>query len=369
MPEADDISALNQQLQQEHASWQASENPITRMETSEQDQLLGFTPGEGDLSLEQAAAADMAAPTVTMAEAITESNAGAPSAFDLRDVGGKKYTTSVKNQGGCGSCVAFGTLAVMETTFQYRRRNPNTGIDLSEAHLFYCHGADDNRSCSNGWWPHKAFEYAKSKGVATEDMFPYVGSQQPCNVSAGWQDSKATSLGHTKVETRAKMKEWISTRGSLTGCFVVYSDFFAYQNGVYRRSANAQQRGGHCVEIVGYDDSLAAWICKNSWGINWGDRGFFKIGYGQCQIETWSGPWGCDGVRLRGWHTTKVAGIYSSEADRGAWVYLKNQGWRHLGDDQMAQHLLVAELSSARAGDRNVRALVDGNSVETVYVS
>jgi hypothetical protein len=28
---------------------------------------------------------------------------------------------------------------------------------------------------------------------------------------------------------------------------------------------------------VGYDDVQECWICKNSWGASWGDRGFFLI--------------------------------------------------------------------------------------------
>jgi hypothetical protein len=40
--------------------------------------------------------------------------------------------------------------------------------------------------------------------------------------------------------------------------------------------------------IVGYDDNLKCWIVKNSWGPGWGNGGFGLIGYGQCNIDTWS---------------------------------------------------------------------------------
>ena len=46
-------------------------------------------------------------------------------AYDLRNVGGKNFATPVKNQGGCGSCVTFGTAAVLETTYKRSRNNPN----------------------------------------------------------------------------------------------------------------------------------------------------------------------------------------------------------------------------------------------------
>jgi hypothetical protein len=38
------------------------------------------------------------------------------------------------------------------------------------------------------------------------------------------------------------------------------------------------------VTIVGYDNRDGYWICKNSWGDQWGENGWFRIGYGQCDI-------------------------------------------------------------------------------------
>jgi parallel beta-helix repeat protein len=43
--------------------------------------------------------------------------------------------------------------------------------------------------------------------------------------------------------------------------------------------------GGHWITIVGFDDAQKCWICKNSWGTYWGERGWFRIKYGECGIE------------------------------------------------------------------------------------
>ena len=45
------------------------------------------------------------------------------------------------------------------------------------------------------------------------------------------------------------MKNWISTKGAVTACFTVYSDFYAYRSGVYRKSQNASREGGHCEQL------------------------------------------------------------------------------------------------------------------------
>jgi len=38
-------------------------------------------------------------------------------------------------------------------------------------------------------------------------------------------------------------------------------------------------QGGHCTCIVGYDDTKKVFICANSWGTNWGDKGYFYMPY------------------------------------------------------------------------------------------
>ena len=38
-------------------------------------------------------------------------------------------------------------------------------------------------------------------------------------------------------------------------------------------------QGGHCVVIVGIDNKNQAFICINSWGVSWGNKGFFTLPY------------------------------------------------------------------------------------------
>lgn len=37
--------------------------------------------------------------------------------------------------------------------------------------------------------------------------------------------------------------------------------------------------GGHCVMAIGWDDAKQSIICKNSWGADWGDKGYFYMPY------------------------------------------------------------------------------------------
>jgi C1A family cysteine protease len=365
-----DLKVLRAALDESAATWEMDEaNPVVQMTEDERVRMLGFSPPPTVASLSQAVKADKAAPAITAELVASETSIGAPAKFDQRNIGGRNFTTVVKNQGGCGSCVAFGTVGVLETTYQRQTNNPNSGINLSEAHLFYCHGGEEGRTCANGWWPENALKKVRDKGLATDDKYPYTATQQSCAVGSGWQNSKLTSLGHTKLSTRAAMKNWIATRGSITGCFIVYQDFFSYSGGVYRH-VTGNSAGGHCVEICGYDDSQAAWICKNSWGTGWGEAGYFRIGYGQCQIESWAGPYGSTGVVMRAWANNKrVSGLWSNDAANNAHVYLSGIGWRRLQNNRTAtHHAMLIELAGARARGRRVNALINGNEVQEIYV-
>ena len=371
MEESLSLKQLADDLKSAGSPWEM--DPATELALLTEDERrtrLGFTPPPGEMSLEEAIAVSDAASVLSPEQiAVEASVTAAPTAYDLRDVNGKDFTTSVKNQGGCGSCVAFGTVAVLETTARKAANNPNLSMDLSEAQVFYCHAKEEGRNCSNGWWPDNAFKKAKEKGVTFEEYFPYTAGDQNCNLQAAWRDYSATPTGHSKLTSRAMMKQWISTRGSITGCFVVYQDFFSYRSGVYRH-VSGNSAGGHCVEIIGYSDAQGCWICKNSWGTNWGEGGYFRIAYGQCNIESWAGPYGADGVSLRMWDkNARVNGLWTDRSDRNAWVHLSGKGWKKVATTNTAvHHAMLSQLIAAKAGNRRVDVLHDNNKINQVYV-
>jgi C1A family cysteine protease len=365
-----DLKEVRAKLEEAGRPWEMDEHTSMAELTEEQRvRRLGFTPPPGELSVAEAVRADATKPRLTRAMITAESAPGVPASFDHRNINGRNFTTPVKDQGGCGSCVAFGTSAVMETTYRRQINDANFALDLSEAHLFYCHGGEEGRNCSNGWWPENALDKARDKGVTLESIYQYTPTQQTCQVPAGWENNSGKVTGRTKLDTRVKMKEWISTHGSITGCFVVYQDFFSYRSGVYRH-ITGDAVGGHCVEIIGYDDAQGCWICKNSWGANWGEGGFFRIAYGECQIETWSGPWGADSVILSAWkNNVRINGLWANEADRNAWVHIVGTGWRKLATDTVPmQTAMLVELIAAKGANRPVNLLEDQQLIREVYV-
>lgn len=276
------LKLLQQALQESKAGWQAGETSISIL-TEEQQQLrLGYNPGPGEPSLQEREALAIK----NLQGWLSSKKLTTPAAFDWRNVNGRNFINSVKDQGSCGSCVSFGVTATIEGTARVvvnlAVSDPGGAAlpDLSEAQLFYCGGG----SCGNGWWVDPAMNYSKVNGIAPESFFPYTPGDQPCAPGPGWQQA-VTKIGAShNINTIADMKSWLSTRGPLAVCFSVYADFFNYKSGVYTHVSGAFQ-GGHCVSCIGYDDNLQAWLCRNSWGTGWGMSGFFWIGYGQCGID------------------------------------------------------------------------------------
>ena len=65
----------------------------------------------------------------------------------------------------------------------------------------------------------------------------------------------------------------------------VYADLKYYSSGVYQH-VSGKYEAGHWIIIIGWNDEEECWICKNSWGTNWGESGYFRIKWGDCKIGT-----------------------------------------------------------------------------------
>ncbi|QDQ29073.1 peptidase [Chitinimonas arctica] len=288
----DDLLATNKQ---KGVTWQAGPTSLLQLNAAQRKARLGYVPGPAELPLQEreriSALAQQTRGMVQGARTVT------PPAWDWRNVGGNCYISAIKDQGNCGSCVAFGVAATLEGSMRLFTSMPVNSVlgssiqDLSEAQLFYC-GAEvtDGCSCTTGWWVTSALSYASTPGIAPASYFTYEAGDQGCQLNAGWQDELTILSAYGTPTESAQMKQWISTQGPLISCFTVYEDFYGYTSGVYQYNGNAAQVGGHCICVIGYDDNQQAWLCKNSWGTGWGMDGYFYIGYGQCGIDAsmWS---------------------------------------------------------------------------------
>lgn len=267
--ESNDDDKTNLQLIQEaiieyNAEWTAGESKIS---SYSQEQLKILFGGKLDK------------PNENYEEDIPPLNIDLPEEFDWRNVEGKNWLTPVKDQGECGACVAFAYAGALESIIQINSNNI-FNCDLSEAHLFFCTGG----SCDFGIFPWDALDYLQINGISDESCFPYVDYDTNCNSkSPDWED-RVIKVNSSGFVSDGDIKEALITYGPVFTSFYVYQDFVHYQEGIYTPLWGANI-GTHCVAIVGYNDTGEYWICKNSWGPDWGENGYFRIKYKKCDLD------------------------------------------------------------------------------------
>ncbi len=275
-----DLEFLQEEIKRRGLKWKPGKTKFTKMPASEFRRRLG-------LRLPTARARQ--AMKSRISKALGAPAPPLPAAFDWRDHSAQDWTTHIQDQGNCGSCVAFGTVATMEAQWNVLKNNAGIDLDLSEAHLFFCGGSC---GCLTGWNVPPALTYAQEHGVSVETCFPYQDHDMECNLCNGWAKQAYRVAKWREIAGVADRKNLLSSHGPLIGCMDVYEDFKTYTGGVYQHTTG-DKLGGHCISIVGYDDNQGCWICKNSWGTDWGEtgglstkQGWFRIAYGECGIDT-----------------------------------------------------------------------------------
>lgn len=363
--ESTPLQELRAAIQQQRASWQAAPNDLFLASDEEKRAHLGFNPPGG---LEELQAREQQAKANLAAYGAQALAFGAPASFDWRNYGGRNFITPVKDQGSCGSCVAFGTTAAVEGTLRARIGDPTYPIDLSEAMLFYCIARDQGRNCGNGWWVPPALDGYKNTGVCDEACYPYTAGDQACTGRCADWAGRVVKIGNWHaISSIADMKTWLAGSGPLAACFTVYNDFFAYSSGVYRHVSGGVA-GGHCVCCVGYDDAQSCWIMKNSWGAAWGDSGYFRIAYGECGID--ATMWAVDSIGTGVWQNGKnIIGLWTIDQDRNGWVCVNGIGWKKIAaDNDVIFYNLLAQLIAAKAANRPVNFYEEQGVIKQVYV-
>jgi len=95
------------------------------------------------------------------------------------------------------------------------------------------------------------------------------------------------------------MRLSLVNNGPFVVAFEVHKDFYYYKSGVYQYTGltdkfNPFEPANHGVMLVGYGTDttdptshIDYWIVKNSWGTDWGEKGYFRIrrGNDECSIE------------------------------------------------------------------------------------
>jgi KDEL-tailed cysteine endopeptidase len=212
-----------------------------------------------------------------------------PKSIDWR---AKGAVAEVKNQQQCGSCWAFSTTGSIEGINAIF-----TGqlISLSEQELVDCDTAGDNQGC-NGGLMDSAFEFVISNGgLDTEEDYPYTGTDGRCiRAKKGLHVVSIDGYEDVPAKSMIALKKAVAHQPVSVAIEADQRSFQLYAGGVYN-DTKCGTALDHGVLAVGYgvEHGQYYWIVKNSWGPDWGDKGYIKMAMGSqfgpsgiCGIQT-----------------------------------------------------------------------------------
>ena len=224
-------------------------------------------------------------------------------------------TTYVKDQGQCGSCWAFSAVSTLESYMRIKGKSNET---LSEQELVDCSKQD--YGC-NGGFMDTAYDYViENNGLHSSIDYPYTAKDGECkanccneykdffdenkNIEVEVKPSKSTksssvilnNVSDLKLHRRVPGSKFSEYRffypesvddikkslqlGPVAIALDANSFFFRfYESGVIDLPSEYSYGLNHAVMLVGFDKDSEGehWIIQNSWGSEWGDKGFVRL--------------------------------------------------------------------------------------------
>lgn len=211
-----------------------------------------------------------------------------PNIIDWKNVNNKNWLTPVKDQGDCGSCYVFAPVAVIESIYKIEEDQAASNPDLSEQHVLDCEVVGN---CREGGFVDDVLRFIKNTGISRESCYPYVARDRRCQPCDNWKRNGIKIHGWSAISTNTENRQALFNAlqdGPVVGDMEVYSDFYYYRKGVYKKVPSAYYEGAHAIAIVGYNKTDRYWICKNSWGPDWGENGYFRVAFGQVGLGLWT---------------------------------------------------------------------------------
>ncbi|NWH45892.1 CATC peptidase, partial [Fregata magnificens] len=162
---------------------------------------------------------------------------GLPESWDWRNINGVNYVSPVRNQGSCGSCYAFSSMAMLEARIRILTNNTQKPI-FSPQQVVSC--SQYSQGCDGGFPYLIAGKYIQDFGVVEEDCFPYTARDSPCIFKRSCYHYYTSEYhyvgGFYGGCNEALMKLELVLRGPMAVAFEVYSDFMLYKEGIYHHT-------------------------------------------------------------------------------------------------------------------------------------
>ena len=213
-----------------------------------------------------------------------------PTVVDLR-----ANCSPVENQGNLGSCTGHALAGLIEyLELQELKKNEDGPEELngkafdraSRLFMYYNErNVEGTASEDAGGMLRDGIKMLQQFGVCREELWPYDESkalEKP--VQEAYDDGvKHTISVYARVVGLDSLRAALAQGSPVVFGFTVFEEFeaqaVASTGQVPMPTRFSKEVGGHAVLAVGYDDIHRYIIVRNSWGPDWGDKGYFYLPY------------------------------------------------------------------------------------------
>lgn len=203
----------------------------------------------------------------------------------------RRFCSPVRDQLKTGSCCAQSLVGGLE--FLMLKNNEQLR-PLSPMFLFYnARKMSDTQNQSIGTFTPHANAAVMAFGVCEEELWPYVESQTTIKPpDQAYDQAKAfEAVQYARLGSTNEVKATLS--GGLPVMFAADIDMAYFRaaatTGRMPELGTQTPEGpcAHAMLIVGYDEDDKTWLVKNSWGADWGEKGYVRIPYSLFDKHVW----------------------------------------------------------------------------------